>query len=81
MNIPDFVEIVEEVSEDGDASLKYLLTQLPKGNTANFISTHKPNAHVIVNTELQTLEIYLPAGGAIYASLIDLVGDTNPWGA
>lgn len=83
MRIPAVVEGLEEVEETviiDDTT--YLLGQLPRTDTpGNFISTHKPNAHVVVNEMLQTLEIYLPTGGVLVTSIIDITGDINPWRA
>ena len=82
MRIPTVVEGLEEVEETVTINdTTYLLGQLPRSDApGNFISTHKPNVHAVVNESLQTLEIYLPTGGVIVASIIDVVGDINPWG-
>lgn len=81
MNLPSFVYNVEEEDVETNRDTKYLLSLLPHVKAENFISTHKPNVHVVINTEMDTLEIYLPSGGMLYCSLIDLEGDTNPWKA
>ena len=82
MRIPAVVEGLEEVEETVTINdTTYLLGQLPRTDApGNFISTHKPNVHAVVNESLQTLEIYLPTGGVIVASIIDVAGDINPWG-
>ncbi len=81
MNFPSFIELIEEETEDDVAKreAKYLLDLLPHVEAKTFIPTHKPNVHAIVNTTLQVLEIYLPTGGVLYCSLIDVDGDMNPW--
>ena len=80
MRIPIVVEDLEEVEETVMNDTTYLLGQLPRSDApGNFISTHKPNVHAVVNESLQTLEIYLPTGGVIVASIIDVTGDINPW--
>ena len=80
MRIPAVVEGLEEVEETVINDTSYLLGQLPRSDApGNFISTHKPNVHAVVNESLQTLEIYLPTGGVIVASIIDVAGDINPW--
>lgn len=80
MRIPIVVEDLEEVEETVMNDTTYLLGQLPRTDApGNFISTHKPNVHAVVNESLQTLEIYLPTGGVIVASIIDVTGDINPW--
>ena len=81
MRIPIVVEDLEEVEETVTSNdTTYLLGQLPRTDApGNFISTHKPNVHAVVNESLQTLEIYLPTGGVIVASIIDVTGDINPW--
>ena len=80
MRIPIVVEDLEEVEETVMDDTTYLLGQLPRTDApGNFISTHKPNVHAVVNESLQTLEIYLPTGGVIIASIFDVAGDINPW--
>lgn len=78
MKLPEFVENPHVVDED-DQMKNYLLSTLPHITADSFVNTHKPNAHVVVNKDMNTLEVYLADGGMLFCGLIDVGGDTNPW--